>query len=302
MEKYKITNLIKPQKLKKGDTIEIIAPAGIVSEDRINNSVKYFEQLGFRVKLGKNIYKRDRYFAGTDEERLSDLISAFEDDEVNAILCARGGYGCIRLISKIDYNVIKNNSKIFCGYSDITALSLMFLKKAELITFSSPMPKSDFQPEDLDKITQESFFKTLENNETEISAPDLKIYKQGSAQGIMWGGNLATVVSLCGLDFIPDDKFIFFAEDVNEPVYKIDKYFNQLFNIEKFKNNVQAVILGDFIDCEETEKLEKLFYELGKTHNIPIYGGYQISHGKTKITVPIGGEAKLESGIIKVLY
>ena len=76
MEKYKITNLIKPQKLKKGDTIEIIAPAGIVSEDRINNSVKYFEQLGFRVKLGKNIYKRDRYFAGTDEERLSDLISA----------------------------------------------------------------------------------------------------------------------------------------------------------------------------------------------------------------------------------
>lgn len=287
-------NLIKPNKLQKGDTIAIIAPAGNVEEDKILNSVKYFENLGYKIKLGKHIFKSDRYLAGNDNERLEDLHNAFEDKGVNAIFCARGGYGSIRLINNIDYNLIKNNPKIFCGYSDITALSLMFLKHSDLITFSSPMPKSDFQPDDIDRYTEEKFWQALSGNRISIAAPELKVYKKGDAQGIIWGGNLATVCSLCGTDFLPDKKFIFFAEDVNEPVYKIDRSFRQLLNIEEFRKNISAIILGDFIGTEGySDQLDKLFNEIAKELNIPVYGGYQITHNKTKVTVPIGANANL---------
>ena len=296
-------NLIKPNKLQKNDTIAIIAPAGHVEEDKIHNAAKYFENMGYKIKLGKNIFKSDRYLAGYDNERLEDLHDAFSDKNVNAILCARGGYGCIRLINKIDYDLIKNNPKIFCGYSDITALSLMFLKNAGLITFSSPMPKGDFQPENIDRLTEDYFWNALSNNTLTVSAAKLKIYKSGDAKGIIFGGNLATVCSLCGTDFLPDEKFIFFTEDLNEPVYKIDRSFRQLLNISKFRNNISAIILGDFLGTEaDTDQLDTLFNEIAQELNIPIYAGYQITHDKTKITVPVGGYGILTDGILKIDY
>lgn len=296
-------NLIKPNKLQKGDTIAIIAPAGLVEEDKILNSVKYFESLGYKIKLGKNIFKSDRYLAGSDSERLEDLHNAFADKEINAILCARGGYGCLRLVNKIDYDLIKNNPKIFCGYSDITALSLTILKHTGLITFSSPMPRGDFQPENIDKFTAKSFWKAITNDRISIIPTNLKIYKEGDAKGIMWGGNLSTICSLCGTDFIPDEKFIFFAEDLNEPVYKIDRFFRQLLNIEQYRKNVSAVILGDFLGTEEYHnQLETLFNEITKELNIPVYGGYQITHDKTKITLPIGANGVINNGELEIKY
>ena len=178
--------IIKPNKLQTGDTIGIIAPAGNVEEDKILNSVKYFENLGYKIKLGKKIFKSDRYFAGSDNERLDDLHNAFADKDIKAIICARGGYGCLRLVDKIDYDLIKNNPKIFCGYSDITALSLMLFKRAGLITFSAPMPKGDFQPEDIDKFTENSFWQALISDSLIITTPNLKTYKNGNAKGIVW--------------------------------------------------------------------------------------------------------------------
>ena len=296
-------NINKPNKLKNGDTIAIIAPAGNVEKDKILNSVRYFENLGYKIKLGKNIFNQDRYLAGTDEERLNDLHEAFADNEVKAIFCARGGYGSIRLINRIDYEFIRNNPKIFCGYSDITAISLMLFKKAGLITYSAPMPKGDFQPEDIDKFTEYNFWNALTNNSLTITTPNLKTYKDGDAKGILWGGNLATICSLCGLDFIPDEKFIFFAEDLNEPVYKIDRSLRQLMNIDKFRQNVSAVILGDFLGVEEyNDQLGKLFNELAQELNVPVYGGYQISHGKTKVTVPVGANCQLENKNLHINY
>lgn len=296
-------NLIKPKKLKKGDTITIIATSGNVNIEKIKEGVKYFHEKGFNVKLGKHIEKTDKYMAGSDIERLEDLHNAFADEEVNAIICARGGYGAIRLIDKIDYSIIQNNPKIFCGYSDITALSAMILKKTGLITFSGPMVQSDFSTKDkLDKFTENSFWRTLTQNDIQIKPQELKTYKEGEASGILWGGNLATIVSLCGQDFIPNDKFIFFTEDLNEPVYKIDKYFHQLLNIPEFRNNIQALVLGDFLDVDNQEWLEELFEEIGEELQIPTFGGFPISHSSTKATIPYGGYGTLKNGIITVTY
>lgn len=296
-------NIIKPNKLKKGDTISIIAPAGNVDKDKILNSVKYFESLGYKTKLGNNICKSDRYLAGSDKDRLEDLHEAFADKDVKAIFCARGGYGSIRLINKIDYDLIKNNPKIFCGYSDITALSLMFFKKTGLITFSAPMPKGDFQPEELNKYTVENFWKTITNSRLTITPEKLVTHKNGNAKGIIWGGNLATICSLCGLDFIPDDKFIFFAEDLNEPVYKIDRSFRQLLNMNKFRQNVCAVVLGDFLGIDEyKDQLDILFNEISEELNIPVFGGYKITHSAEKLTIPTGGFCKLHDGTLEIDY
>lgn len=295
-------NLIKPNKLKKGDIITFVAPSGCINKNIVYNAKKYFEQKGYSVKLGQHIFDNNRYLAGDDNVRIKDLETAFLDDQSKAIMCVRGGYGALRIINRINYDIIKKNPKIFCGYSDITALSAMILKRTGLITFSSPMPKGDFQIEDIDDFTEKYFWRTMNNDEIIINSDDLKIYNKGNTSAIMFGGNLATVASLCGQEFVPDDKFIFFCEDLNEPTYKIDRYFRQLLNIDKFKQNISAIILGEFIDIDNNDYFETLIYEIVDELNIPIYGGYKISHGKSKLTIPIGGMANLNNGVIKITY
>ena len=293
-------NLIKPKRLKQGDTIAIIATSGPVKIEKINKAKKYFEKNGYKVKLGLNIEKEHlEYLAGTDNERLKDFHNAFEDKSVDAIICARGGYGAVRLISKIDYELIRNNPKIFCGYSDVTALSAILYKKCNLISFSAPMAQSDFGEDIIDKFTYQSFISALTQKTLQIKADKPKIYSSGNANGTLIGGNLATFVSLCGSDFIPDEKFIFFAEDLNEDAYKIDRYFSQLLNIKKFKNNLAAIVLGDFIGADK-KQTEDLFSELAQCLNIPIVEGFPISHGVKKATVPYGAAAKLENETLLV--
>lgn len=289
------TSYILPKMLKKGDTIAFIAPAGpIKDKTAIERGRTYFEELGFNIIFSKHLFSSVNYLSDTDENRLEDLHNAFSDKDIDAIICARGGYGCLRLINKIDYNLIKSNPKIFCGYSDITVLSTMFLKKAGLITYSSPMVRSDFGADVLSDYTISNFFDVVSEQKQKKFLSD-KIYKKGTATGILFGGNLASVVSLCGLDFIPDNDFIFFAEDLNEPVYKIDKMFTQLLNIDKFKTNIKGLILGDFLECKSEDELDSLFYEIATKLNIPVLGGFKITHNKDKITVPIGMSAKIQN-------
>ena len=287
--------LIKPQMLNKGDTIEIIAPAGPVNREKILIAKNLIEELGYRVKFGKYLFDEERYLSSSDNKRLHDLEKAFLSDDTKAILCARGGYGSIRLIDKIDYNIIKNNPKIFCGYSDITALSLMMLKNSNLMTFSGAMAEPDFAAENINKETINSLLETINGNYSTYKAA--KVIKQGNACGITWGGNLSTVVSLCGLDFIPDEKFIFFTEDINEPVYKIDKMLRQLINIKEFRNNVSAICFGEFLGVDNREWLFKLQEEIIEELNIPGASGFNFTHSSYKQTVPIGAEAKFDGAL-----
>ena len=291
-------NFIEPKPLTKGDTIAIIAPAGFIKDKtRIQNAKHFFEERGFKVKLGEHIFNQNKYMSDTDENRLSDLHKAFEDTNIDAIVCARGGYGSLRLINKIDYELIKNNPKIFCGYSDITILSAMFLKRANLITYSGPMANGDFgQPEELSAYTIQNFFNTLEGRKNSFEAR--KNYKTGEGEGILFGGNLASIVSLCGTDFIPKQDFIFFAEDLNEPVYKIDKMFTQLLNMQVFRDNVKGIILGDFLDSGYPEQLDELFADIAIELDIPVLGGFNITHNKDKITLPIGKLSKIQKNML----
>jgi len=294
-------NLIKPKKLNKGDKMAILALSGAVeSKENIMRAKKYFENLGYKIVLSDNIFDENRYLAGTDEKKVDQLHKFFSNPEIKMILCSRGGYGAIRLLDKIDFDLIKNNPKIFAGYSDVSAIEAMIFKKTGLITFYAPMAQSDFGIEEVFNLTEKSFFDTLTNaGETKITPENenAKIYFEGEAVGNLWGGNLATIVSMCGTDFIPDEKFILFIEDLNEPVYKIDKMMTQLLNIEKFRENLAGIVLGEFLDLGKNNEAEKhfdeLFFEIGQKIQKPILSGFKITHADEKITVPYGAMAVL---------
>lgn len=274
-------------------TIGIIAlSGGGINREQLETAVKNLETLGYNVRLSKNIFDNNRYLAGSDESKLEELYRFFQDPEFDLIMCARGGYGTIRLVNKIDYEIIKKNPKPFIGFSDVTAFLLMIYKKTGMVTYHGPMACSDFSA--MNEFTTKNFFNVLNGQSLEFQGG--KIYREGSAEGIIWGGNLATIVSLCGLDFIPDEDFIFFAEDLNEPVYKIDKMFTQLFNIDKFKEKCKGIVLGDFLDVDNKEWLEELFAEF----NMPTVGGFKITHAKEKITIPIGKNAKLANEMLYI--
>lgn len=282
-------NLIKPKKLQKGDTIGLLSVSGdIRSVKNIENAAKYFQFLGYKTVISDTTYRKFRYHAGSDEERVKILEDFFADDKIDAIVCTRGGYGILRILDKINYDIIKNNPKILCGYSDITALLLYIYKKTGMVCFHGAMANGDFGGEKISKFTEKSFFETLNCSSTLRFCGKGKVFNGGNANGVLWGGNLATIASMAGLDFIPDEKFVLFLEDVNEPAYKIDRMFTQLFNVEKFRENIAGLAIGVFSDLEKKNFVDDMFKEYSKILQIPCCDGFLISHEEDKFTLPIG--------------
>ena len=281
-------------------TIGIIALSGVIDKEKLNFAINNLKSLGYKVKLSKNVLDTNRYLAGNDKDKVEELEKFFLDPKIDIIMTARGGYGAIRLIDKINYNILKNHPKIFTGFSDVTALLLMIYKKTGMVTYHGLMATPDFGFDcEIDEFSFQNFQAAI--NGEELNFEGNKIYRDGAAEGIIWGGNLATLVSLCGTDFIPNEDFIFFAEDLNEPVYKIDKMFTQLFNIKEFKKYCKGIVLGDFLDCGNEKWLEEFFVELSGIHQIPIVGGFKITHNRKKITIPIGKNVILSGVNLKIL-
>lgn len=296
---------LKPQALKKGDVIGIISPASSPDDfSRIEKGISYLESLGYKVKLGKHIYKRFGYLSATDDERAEDLNKMFADREVRAIFCVRGGYGTPRILDKIDYNIIKRNPKIFVGYSDITALQLAIFKKTGLITFSGPMLAVDMYS-DFDPYAEEFFWKilTAKSKKIEIKNPDgveLIVLRHGVATGTLLGGNLSLLASIIGTKFQPNFKdSILVIEDIGEEPYRIDRYLSQLKNAG-ILNRINGCIIGQFTDCvaKEPEKsltLEQIFNDYFGSLKIPVVSNLSYGHIPRKITLPIGANVKIDT-------
>jgi muramoyltetrapeptide carboxypeptidase len=305
---------IKPKKLSKGDLIGIISPASTADDiTKVEEGVRYLEKIGYKVEVGKNVGRYHGYLAGEDSLRLKDLHYMFNKKEVKAIICIRGGYGSPRLLDKIDYKLIKNNPKIFVGYSDITALNMAFFYKTGLITFNGPMVSVDFADE-ISKYTEENFWRILTSNKKigRIELPgDDKLFQlsKGNISGKIVGGNLALLTSLQGTDFFPDlkDK-ILFLEDIGELPYRIDRMFNQL-RLSNAFGKINGLILGAFIDCHETDPIKKTL-SLGEVVDdylgqlkIPIVYNFPNGHVKDIMTIPNGIKIKLNAsrGFIEYL-
>ncbi len=294
---YSIKNMIKPKRLSRGDTIALISPASSPSDlTRIKKGAGYFEKLGYKVKIGGNVGKSYGYLAGTDSERLEDFHNMFADKEVKAIICVRGGYGTGRLLKSIDYTLIKNNPKIFVGYSDITALQLAMYEKAGLVSFAGPMAAVDFYSE-VNGYTEENFWKITTNAEPfgKVENPegeDIIFTGTEDVEGPLAGGNLALVTSLMGSEYIPGfEGKILFLEDVGEEPYRIDRMLNQL-DIAGVFDKINGLILGRFEDCEGTDEkgltIDEVFDHYFSKLNVPVVKNLRHGHLQGNLTLPFG--------------
>lgn len=298
--------IIKPQKLKQGSVIGIVAPASAPLDPvHLENGVRYLEKNGYKVELGENLGKINGYLAGTDQERADDLNSMFKNKDIKAIFCVRGGYGASRIVDKLNYKVIKNNPKILVGYSEITALQMAILQKTGLVTFAGPMVATEFG-NDVSSFTEELFWKIITTNKkigrlNFLDNSKLASITKGNATGRIIGGNLSVFSALSGTQYFPDLKNrILMLEDVDELPYKIDRLLNQLRLLKVFKQ-IKGVILGRFVDCYEhdTSKrsltLGEVMEDYFKTLKIPVLYTFPHGHIKDKVTVPFGINVKMNA-------
>ena len=298
--------IIKPKKLVKGALIGIISPSSPIDDiSKIEKGVSYLEKQGFNVIVGKNVGVEKGYLAGEDSDRLDDLHAMFKNKEVKAIFSLRGGYGSGRLLNKLDYNLIKNNPKIFVGYSDITALQMAIYAKTGLVSFAGLMVGVDFYDE-VSEFAEEIFWRTITSNKKigRIENPNgEKIYvmNKGRAQGRLLGGNLTVLTSLLGTPYLPSFKdAILFLEDINEQPYRIDRMLNQL-KLSKMLSQIRGVVLGRFVNCYESDmtkktlSLNEVILEYFSNIKIPVV--YNVKHGHTheNITLPVGLKCNLNA-------
>ncbi len=288
--------MLRPALLKSGDGIGIIAPSGVVSSDRLQPAIDYLKKLGYRVKLGESVYKKNRYLAGHDSDRLNDLHTMFSDPEISAIFVARGGYGSTRLLKNVDYQLLKNNPKIFSGFSDTTALQLAIYSKINLVTFSGITLCADCTQDGFSELTHNYFWDLCcHGNFNQVE--NLNIIKPGVANGTLIAGCLSIITSLIGTEYMPIlDQAILVIEDVNEEPYRIDRMLTQM-RLSGIFDKIRGLVFGHFNNCTPESKshgdLEPLYREVAEYVNGPVLSGLEYGHDTNRVVLPIGAAARL---------
>ena len=297
--------MIYGKKLKFGDTIGLIAPSGAMrTEGAIERAVSETERMGFKVKLGESAGKKYGYLSGTDEIRAHDINAMFADDEVDAIFCIRGGYGAMRILDRLDYDLIAKHPKIFVGFSDITALHIALLNRCGLATFHAPMAVG-WSNGPLDEFSRECMYKALMHAEPMgelLNPPEYpkKTVNHGMAEGLLVGGNLMLMASSLGTPWEIDTKGrIVFIEEVSERTYCVDRMLTQLRLAGKF-DDCAGIVFGDFADCpieypEYGLSLEEIIRDVASPCGKPIFTGLRCGHCTPKLTLPFGVKCRMDA-------
>lgn len=302
--------MIFPEPLKKGDNVFLFCPSSpIVPEEDIEKCKKVIVDLGFNPVIGKSLYENyEGYMAGKAEIRIEDLHEAFSRKDIKGIFCVKGGYSASQLLDKIDYELIKNNPKIFVGYSDVTNLHIVFNQKCNLGTYHGPMVKSNMI-NDFNDYTKASFFEAMKKNETKYKEPEnmpLSILTDGNISsdiinGVLTGGNLAIIVTTLGTKYEIDTKDkILFLEDVDEEVGSLNRMLTHLKYASKLED-CKAVIFGNFAACKNTYTKENQHYELIELlkdffaeYDKPVIYGIESGHKKPYMfTLPLGAKCSI---------
>jgi muramoyltetrapeptide carboxypeptidase len=299
--------IIKPAALKQGDVVAISSPAGAVwDESSVTRFSSVIESLGFKVKLGQTLKEKWGYLAGSDELRAKELNDFFSDKEVKAIFCQKGGWGCARLLDKLDYELIKKNPKVIMGFSDITSLLIAIYSKTGLVTFHGPVGNSGWNDFSLDYIKRvlmkkENF--TYAYPEKDDDKPYTLI--GGKAKGRLMGGNLAVLTGIVGSAYLPHwQNKILFLEDVEEEPYEIDRMLTQL-KLAGVLSKISGFVFGKCARCTAEEPfkaftLKEVLEQHIKPLGIPAFYGAMIGHIENKYTMPIGVEAEINADTFEI--
>jgi muramoyltetrapeptide carboxypeptidase len=291
---------IQPPNLKTGDTISIVAPAGTVQKrDDFESGIAVLERMGFRVRFSERIFRSFRYLAGEDSDRAEELMSAFEDSSVQAIMALRGGYGCSRLIPWLKEKRLRPHPKVFIGFSDVTTLHMFFRRRFGWITIHGPMAASP----SLGKITpdQGSHFLSLVTDpgyRPVLSFDGLERWSPGQAEGILAGGCLSIVAASIGTPYeIKTEGKILFLEDQGEPAYRLDRMLTHLFLAGKLQQ-VSGVLLGNFLDCDPSNEkytAADTLRDILTSLKVPVIAGFPAGHGLDNWALPLGAKIRIDA-------
>ena len=294
--------LIKPPALKLGDSIAITSPAGAVWDpQQIEAFSAILKGFGFKVIHGKTLNEKFGYFAGTDELRAGELNSLFADKTIKGIFCMKGGWGCARLLDKLDFELIEKNPKVLIGFSDITTLLMAITAKTGLVTFHGPVGNSGWNSWTSNVFKQVAMSSQIAPVFLNPSSEEPVVtINSGKASGELIGGNLTVITSLMGTHYLPDWKNkILFLEEVKEEPYSIDRMLTQL-KLCGVLDSISGFVFGKCAKClaEEPQKAFT-FHEVIMQHikplGIPAFYGAMIGHIEHKLTLPLGIQATIDS-------
>lgn len=284
--------MITPASIKLGDKIRIVAPAGKIIEERVLPAVNWLSKKGYRVEIGKHIFSSHFQFSGTDDQRLHDLQEAFDDPDTSAIICARGGYGTVRIIDSLDLVEFKKHPKWLVGYSDITALHLA-INNLGIASIHGTMPPFFFDKNGVESENLISLMKLLTGENTVYNFNSEAKQRKGAASGELIGGNLALLTSLIGSEYeMNTEGKILFIEDIDEYRYHIDRMMFQLKLSGKLEK-LAGLVVGDFTAIKDNDDpfgqtVEEIIWSAVKDYHFPVGFGFKGGHGDINRALSFG--------------
>lgn len=300
-----------PAPLKPGAVIGIIAPAGQIRDlEGFQAGVQILSEMGFEARFPRELWAGQGYLADSDVNRAEELNRMWADPQISALLCLRGGYGCLRMAARIDLTQVRQQPKFLIGFSDITVLHSHLLQQAGLVSLHGPT-LSTLAASDKDSLQR--FHQCLTGNwRVPLQIKGVEILRGGAEiRGRLMGGNLSTLLSLLATPFEPDyGGRILFLEDVGEPLYRIDRMLTQLWLTGRLQKPA-GILLGDFSLTRGMETNEKIGHhqaiwervlQLTAASGIPVWGGFPFGHGAANLTLPHGAEAIMDSGNGKLFF
>jgi muramoyltetrapeptide carboxypeptidase len=277
--------------------VALVAPAGPLRNDGdLTRAIANVRSFGWEPVIGRHALARDGYFAGPDDVRAADLNGALRDEAIDAVWCLRGGYGAMRILESIDYAAAARRPKPIIGYSDITALHSAFAQRSDVVTYHGPTARAE-----LTSFSRRSLACALQLGRDSCgTADDARILHGGVAQGTLAGGNLALLSALAGTPFAPRlHDAIVVLEDIDEPVYRVDRMMRQLL-LAGILDGVRGIVFGSCTNCPEAaddgaRRLDDVVGEIAALLDVPTIIGAPIGHIDDQWTLPLGAPASLDA-------
>ena len=293
--------------MKKGDLIGLVTPGSPITGEQLEEAVEKLENLGFRTYYKESVLSEYGYLAGRDQERADELMHMFTNEEVKGIWCVRGGYGSIRILSRLDYEKIEQNPKVFIGYSDITALLTTIYEQTGLVTYHGPVGTSEFNKftvKSLEEVIMDPGQKYRYPYKRDKDTADNPEYDRytitgGVVEGELIGGNISVLDSMIGSRFEPDfENRIVYLEEIEEKTYRVDKMVFHLLSGTNLKK-AAGIVMGTMGDCNINDEprlsLKRALDDLLKPLGIPVSYGLSFGHIKRMITIPTGIQASFDA-------
>lgn len=289
----------EPTALKPGDTIGVAAPSARFDRELMAQGVACLESMGFKVRVPDEIHHTRRYLAGDDQERARVLTRLFTDPDVKGIIAVRGGYGAMRILPYLDWDLLREHPTWVIGFSDATALINLLNQRCGSPAVHGPnlvsLAKAGAK-------TLDGFKQAVFGHLDRLSLSGDGCLVPGRGRGGLAGGNLATLVHLCGTPYEPDfGGKILFIEDVGEPAYKLDRMLSQMKMAGCF-DGIQGVVAGSFENCANPEYIPEILTEIFEPYQVPVAMGLEAGHGEVNLAFPMGGKVVLDTESCQLIW